>query len=165
MDLLIKSFAKIKSKKNYILIISGPIENQNFKKKLDKCIEANNLKNKIFFTGFVGGNNKWNFIKFSEFTVLPSYGENFGVSVVESLSMGKPVILSNKVGLSKDVKKYSCGIIHNLNVKSLSSSIENAINFSKNKKLKLSKASITCFNQNYNLKLNKSFSNWIRNNK
>ena len=57
---------KIKSKKNYILIISGPIENQSFKKKLDRSIEANNLKNKIFFTGFVGGNNKWNFIKFSE---------------------------------------------------------------------------------------------------
>ena len=163
--LLIKSFAKIKSKKNYILIISGPIENQNFKKKLDKSIETKNLKNKIFFTGFIGGNNKWNFIKFSEFTVLPSYGENFGVSVVESLSMGKPVILSNKVGLSKTVKKYSCGIIHNLNIKSLSSSIENAISFSKNKKMKISKASIKCFNQNYNLRLNKSFSNWIRNDK
>ena len=165
LSLLIKSFAKIKSKKNYILIISGPIENQSFKKKLDKSIEANNLKNKIFFTGFVEGNNKWSFIKFSEFTVLPSYGENFGVSVVESLSMGKPVILSNKVGLSKTVKKYSCGIIHNLNIKSLSSSIENAISFSKNKKMKLSKASIKCFNQNYNLRLNKSFSNWIRNDK
>jgi hypothetical protein len=79
--------------------------------------------------------------------------------------MGKPVILSNKVGLSKTVKKYSCGIIHNLNIKSLSSSIENAISFSKNKKMKLSKASIKCFNQNYNLRLNKSFSNWIRNDK
>lgn len=164
LDLLINAFSKIKIKKNYCLVLSGPIDNKKYKEKIDKLIQSNKLKNKIFFTGFVQGSDKWNLIKFSEFTILPSYGENFGVSVVESLSVGKPVIISNKVGISKIIKKFSCGLVHQLNVNSLKRSMESLLSISYEKKNKLSKRALICFDKNYNLKINNSFSLWIKNN-
>ena len=144
-----------------LVILSSRFEKRE---KIDKLIQSNKLKNKIFFTGFVQGNDKWNLIKFSEFTILPSYGENFGVSVVESLSVGKPVIISNKVGISKIIKKFSCGLVHQLNVNSLKRSIERLLSISHEKKNKLSKQALICFDKNYNLKINNSFSLWIKNN-
>jgi len=43
--------------------------------------------------------------------VLPSYDENFGNSVVESLSTGTPVLVSREVGLADFVSKHDLGWI------------------------------------------------------
>ena len=43
--------------------------------------------------------------------VLASHGESLGVSLVESFSLGKPVLTTNKVNISKDILKYNAGLI------------------------------------------------------
>ena len=43
--------------------------------------------------------------------LLASHGENFGISIVESLSMGRPVITTNKVNIYSDILKSKSGFI------------------------------------------------------
>ena len=43
--------------------------------------------------------------------VLPSHQENFGISVVESLSCGTPVLISDKVNIWREVQADSAGLV------------------------------------------------------
>ena len=52
------------------------------------------LENKVVFLGKISGKNKFKLISSSKCLVLPSYSENFGNVVLESLSQATPVIAS-----------------------------------------------------------------------
>jgi glycosyltransferase involved in cell wall biosynthesis len=41
--------------------------------------------------------------------ILPSYGENFGFSVVEAMACGVPVIISDRVGIWREVEAEEAG--------------------------------------------------------
>ena len=55
--------------------------------------------------------------------ILASHGENFGVSLVESLSLGKPVITTTKVNISKEILRSKAGFIANNSVASFSKTL------------------------------------------
>ena len=59
---------------------------------------------------------KWGSILASKAMVLASHGENFGVSLVESLSLGKPVLTTNKVNIHKEILRDKAGFISKDNV-------------------------------------------------
>ena len=94
--------------------------------------------------------------------VLLRHGDNFGVSIVESLFAGTPVICSNKVGISDIIKQNNAGIIISDNINSIKLGMEKAATINQKKNNLESLNSIKCFNNNFNLKKNHSFSNWLK---
>ncbi len=58
--------------------------------------------------------------------VLPSHNENFGNVVIESLSMGTPVLVSKNVGLADFVAENNAGWVFNLTPTALKNTIEKA---------------------------------------
>ena len=50
-------------------------------------------------------------LKDSTIFVLPSYTENFGLSVIEAMACGLPVIISNKVNIWREVQSAGAGLI------------------------------------------------------
>jgi glycosyltransferase involved in cell wall biosynthesis len=42
--------------------------------------------------------------------VLPSHQENFGISVVEALACGIPVLITNKVNIWREIVADGCGL-------------------------------------------------------
>ena len=56
--------------------------------------------------------------------VLISYNENFANSVIESLYMGTPVLVSEKVGLAHFIKKENVGWITSLNTKDVAEKLK-----------------------------------------
>ena len=85
---LIKQFNKINNK-NWMLLISS-YENDNYLKAKKEFKDNKN----IYFFGKSNHENKEKLYSISDFFVLPSYSENFGLAIMESLSYSCPVLTS-----------------------------------------------------------------------
>jgi len=93
---LIDLMAKISNMPNIVLDIYGSVNDQEY---FEKCKRrAENLKNKIRLNFCAPIPHKQLMSKLSNyhFFILPTPGENYGHAIVESLSMGLPVIISDK---------------------------------------------------------------------
>jgi glycosyltransferase involved in cell wall biosynthesis len=116
LDLLVTAFINLAKKdKNIHLVFAGP-DCDNLGIKLKQQIKNNELevdgnKKRVTFTGLLGGKIKLAALNDSDIFVLPSYTENFGISVVEAMACKKPVIISDKVNIWREVKKDKAGLI------------------------------------------------------
>jgi len=123
LDLLIIAFARLLNddkvyKEKLLLVIAGPDE-KGYKKVVEELIDKYSIRDNVLFTGHIDGDIKWSAYKSAEIFVLPSYTENFGMSVVEAMSCGAPVVVSNMVGIQKEIDENNAGIIVETNVDSL----------------------------------------------
>jgi glycosyltransferase involved in cell wall biosynthesis len=67
----------------------------------------------IHWMGAVDGMQKFRILRDADLLVLMSHTENFANVVIESLSQGTPVLISDTVGLSDYVRKHRLGwVIH-----------------------------------------------------
>jgi glycosyltransferase involved in cell wall biosynthesis len=57
------------------------------------------------------GDAKWGALYGCDAFILPSHQENFGIAVVEALACGKPVLISNKVNIWREIEKDRAGTV------------------------------------------------------
>lgn len=65
----------------------------------------------ITFAGMLTGYEKHAAYTGSDVFVLPSYSENFGLVVAEAMFCNCPVVISDQVGISKEIKEHQAGEI------------------------------------------------------
>lgn len=94
---LIDAYAKVKVKNPEIkLVIAGNKSAHNFDIKIDEAIEKNSLSSDdMFFTGFIEVEDKTVIYKMAQVFVYPSFYEGFGIPVLEAMSQGVPVVISD----------------------------------------------------------------------
>jgi glycosyltransferase involved in cell wall biosynthesis len=83
----------------------------NYVQKLHELAIELDLERKVIWMGHVTGKKKESILAESDWFILPSASENFGISAVEALASGVPVILTKEVGIAELVSRYSAGII------------------------------------------------------
>ena len=100
------------------LVIAGPGMESDFGKEMLAIIEKSDLlKKKVFFPGMLGGNAKWGAFYGCEAFILPSHQENFGIAVAEALACKRPVLISNKINIWREIKESGGGIVRDDNQK------------------------------------------------
>lgn len=62
------------------------------------------IADKVLFTGFVGGADKHELYAAADVFVMPSVSEPFGITALEAMKTGTPVLLSKQSGASEAVK-------------------------------------------------------------
>lgn len=105
----------------YHLTIAGDGD-ESYVSCLKSQASNNKVDDKISWIGF-RHQNKFELLNEHDLFVLPSHDENFGNSVIESLSVGTPVLVSEHVGLADYVKQNNLGWICKTNEDSVSKTI------------------------------------------
>lgn len=127
LDLLVKAFAQIMKERDDVhLVIAGP-DNEGFGENVRSWIAEEGIGENITFTGMVLGDDKLSLFRDADIFILPSYSENFGISVVEAMACGLPVIISNKVNIWREVQAGGAGFVVDCNAKDLAGAISDAV--------------------------------------
>ena len=113
-------------------------------------IKEQGIIDRVIFTGEVSGETKWALYKNAVLFILPSYSENFGMSVVEAMACGCPVLISDKVGLYQDIKEYDAGIVCKTDVADIKDNVINLLNDSQ-LRFKISKNAVTLVKNKYDI--------------
>ena len=73
--------------------------------------EAGGASSRLFWMPMLSGDDKWGAFHACDAFILPSHQENFGISVVEAMACGKPVLLSDKVNIWREIEQDRAGMI------------------------------------------------------
>ena len=121
IDKLIEIFSKIVKlipESELIIAGTGVVENE-LKEKTKKL----RLENKIKFLGYVSDEQKSDIMKKSWLFINPSSMEGWGVTIIESNSLGTPAISFNVPGLKESIKNGKTGYIVNTDEEMIEKSI------------------------------------------
>jgi glycosyltransferase involved in cell wall biosynthesis len=106
LDVLLQALSKVNF--SYRLLIAGdgdPTYVQTLKELAITLGNADNLE----WIGWKNGEDKFSFLAKLDLFALTSHSENFAIVVIEALSTGTPVIVSDQVGLHSYVSKHNYG--------------------------------------------------------
>ena len=84
------------------------------------------LDHRINWIGQVSDQEKYNLMAKHDLLALTSFNENFANVVIESLSVGTPILVSGQVGLSDYVKERQLGWVCRLEATNIKEMLENA---------------------------------------
>jgi len=106
---------------NFSLILIG---SGKYKNKFNEYVELNNLNNQVKFEGFCTPKKIAEVLKSVRCLVAPSKTEAFGISIIESMSYGIPVIANKIGGIPEIIKNNHNGILlDNISPKRLAKAI------------------------------------------
>ena len=110
LDILIDSYSIVVSEYSAVhLVIAGP--DDGMENEMRAAVERKGLAGKVSFVGMVTGARKVAMLQQAHVFVLPSYSENFGIAVIEALAAGTPVIISDQVGVHREVATAGVGLV------------------------------------------------------
>ncbi|MFN7351207.1 MAG: glycosyltransferase, partial [Dolichospermum sp.] len=123
LDYLIPALGKL-SDYPFTFIVAGSGD-PDYEIEVKTLVKTHGIEQKTHFPGFVKGEIKNLLIQGADIFALTSYSENFGISVLESLAAGTPVIITPGVALSDIVQQQQLGYVTELNINAIAATIEN----------------------------------------
>lgn len=110
-DLLMEAFAQVAgSDDNLHLVMAGP-DKTGLRPSLEASARRHGIDERVTWLGMLQGDMKWEAFQAAEVFCLPSHQENFGIVVAEALGCGKPVLISNRVNIWREIESDGAGFV------------------------------------------------------
>lgn len=103
IEMILKVIQKIDDK-NVVFVHIGAIADKKYKEKLDSLVNELKIKDKVKFLGPVYDEDLSKYYKIGDVFLQTSHKESFGISLIEAMASGLP-ILTVKEGVAVDVIK------------------------------------------------------------
>ncbi len=111
LDLLLNGYARTRAAiPDAALVIAGNGED-SFLARLRDQAQQLGLQRDVVWAGFLQGEEKRAVFAAADIFVLPSYSENFGIAVVEAMANGLSVIVSDQVGIHREITRTGAGLV------------------------------------------------------
>jgi glycosyltransferase involved in cell wall biosynthesis len=116
-DLLLRAWKEVLSSgmrniSDIHLVMAGPADHA-YGAEMKELAGKLGIGTRVTWTGMITGDLKWGSLRAADAFILPSHQENFGVSVVEALACGVPVLISNKVNIWREIEEDNAGLVEN----------------------------------------------------
>ena len=116
VDWLVEAYAQVlamapAATKIPALVIAGPGGDSAFGLAVKRAVQRNGLEKHLHFAGMLEGDSKWGGLYGCEAGVMCSHQENFGISLVEALSCDRPVLITNKVNIWREIEADGGGLV------------------------------------------------------
>jgi glycosyltransferase involved in cell wall biosynthesis len=110
LDLLIPAIARVAAARPATrLIIAGP-DNNGYLRQVQRLVAQHRLQDRVTYPGMLLGDEKLRALRRADVFVLPSYSENFGIVVLEAMACSKPVVITNRVNIFREVVNSGSGL-------------------------------------------------------
>lgn len=126
IELLLEAWKQLDAKK-WTLDLAGDGD-ALYISELEQKIKRENIRG-VRYVGAHYGAAKWSFLKTGDLFVLPTYSENFGIAIAESLAVGVPVITTTGTPW-QELNSHHCGWWIDLSVDELVKALTEAIQLS-----------------------------------
>lgn len=116
-DLVLQAFTSFRrgsgnERNSWHLILAGPADHA-YGAEMKALATRLGLDGHVTWTGMVAGETKWAAFHGAEALILPSHQENFGIVVAESLACGRPVLISDKVNIWREILRHEAAFVEN----------------------------------------------------
>ncbi|AEB09503.1 glycosyltransferase [Desulfobacca acetoxidans] len=123
LDLLMKGMSEIGlNGKELVLLLAGPDAGAEI--SLKNLAESSGLNSHVKFLGPVDAVGRRNLLAASDLMALVSSNENFGNAVVEAMLAGVPVLVSEHVGICREVQADGAGLVVPLKVEAIAQGLK-----------------------------------------
>lgn len=118
--------------------------------QIQKMLEHNHLKQdtQVLVLGYLKENEKWHKLNESYVYFQLSRYEGFSYSVVEALSLGKPVVISSFIPIANYVQQYKAGFVVD-NVEEAANALKCIFNLSETDYEQMSQSAKQCYQENF----------------
>lgn len=124
LDLLLPAVSHLKQKRSdFFLVIAGGGD-AKYEGRIRSEVRRLGLSDDVLLAGPVEGWRKWKLLEEADCFILPSYHENFGVSALEAMAAGCPVVVSNRVGIHAEIAAARAGAVVKCDVRDIASGLD-----------------------------------------
>ena len=151
-DLLLKAFSQVAAQDNRLhLVMAGP-DQTGWASILNEQAVTLGIANRISWPGMLQGDDKWGAFNAAEVFCLPSHQENFGIVVAEALACGKPVLISNKVNIWREIESDKAGFVDDDTVEGTTRNINRWLALNPTSYADMSEKAKQCFAQRFHIR-------------
>jgi glycosyltransferase involved in cell wall biosynthesis len=109
-DLAIDALPRGGSGEQVTLVLAGP-DQVGWTQELRERVARMDIAPRVTFAGMLEGPLKRGALENADVFILPSHHENFGMSVIEALSFGLPVLISDRVNIWREIVADHAGYV------------------------------------------------------
>lgn len=151
-DLLLEAFSHAAEQDQSLhLVMAGP-DHSGWGDTLKARAEKLCIAERITWPGMLQGDAKWGAFYASEVFCLPSHQENFGIVVAEALACGKPVLISNKVNIWREIEFDDAGFVDDDSIEGTTRNMQRWLTMDANSYFQMSERAKKCFSQNFHIR-------------
>lgn len=108
------------------LVIAGDGD-PAYREYLQTAIQASGAAASIALAGWIAGDDKRGLLGRAALFALPSHQENFGLSALEAMAAGVPVVVSEGVNIAQIIRDAGAGWVSSLSHEALTSTLASAM--------------------------------------
>jgi glycosyltransferase involved in cell wall biosynthesis len=145
IDLLLQAIARnLSNYRDRAFVIAGPGDGE-YIDSLKSLAAQLGLGSQVIWAGPLYGRAKWAAVRSAEAYVLPSHQENFGISVVEALACGAPVLITDKVNIWREIVAEGAGLVESDDVSGICTLLEKWSRLNSEERAAMSNRARRCF--------------------
>jgi glycosyltransferase involved in cell wall biosynthesis len=123
LEMLLTAFSQVAARNpRSVLILAGP--DNGLEARLRDLAGRLGINARVWFAGYVSPDKRNSLFRAADLLVLLSRGESFGMVAVEAMWAGLPVLLSDQVGVCREVAADGAGVVTPLDQEAVTGALE-----------------------------------------